>query len=126
MKMSPLLSSMIAVKKQGKLLVGDTGRANLPVCGKCGQVVTPADSRIHPEYFRHDTCLPEALKSTETAELPSSANPYQWVIDWMRGERWSQRQDSTLSQVNDILPLVYALGCYDAGECIQRFFIQQK
>ena len=36
-----------------------------PTCGACGLVMTPADSRINPELFLHDACLPEGLKQKE-------------------------------------------------------------
>ena len=29
-----------------------------PTCGKCGGVMTPANSRKRPELFLHDDCLP--------------------------------------------------------------------
>ena len=35
---------------------------NEPTCGKCGGIMTPQDSRIHPEFFLHDACLPDELK----------------------------------------------------------------
>jgi hypothetical protein len=40
--------------------MGDTKMQ--PTCGKCGGVMTPADSWIHPELFLHDDCLPEELR----------------------------------------------------------------
>lgn len=48
-------------------------------------------------------------------------NPYQPVIDQLFKERWSQRQDSTFDQLTDILPIIYAVGCHDAGDFIKRF-----
>ena len=36
-----------------------------PTCGACGLVMTPADSRIHPELFFHDACLPDELKEKQ-------------------------------------------------------------
>lgn len=33
-----------------------------PKCGKCGKVMTPENSKIHPEYFLHDACLPDDLR----------------------------------------------------------------
>jgi hypothetical protein len=33
-----------------------------PKCGKCGGVMTPKDSKIRPELFLHDACLPDELK----------------------------------------------------------------
>jgi hypothetical protein len=53
-------------------------------------------------------------------------NPYQQVIDQLKKEKWSQRQDSTLDQLSDILPLVYAVGCHDAGDFIKRVIERQK
>ncbi len=32
-----------------------------PMCGKCGLEMTPQNARIHPEFFLHDSCLPEEL-----------------------------------------------------------------
>lgn len=29
-----------------------------PTCGKCGEVMTPENSRLHPEWFLCDGCLP--------------------------------------------------------------------
>jgi hypothetical protein len=51
-----------------------------PTCGKCGQVMTPEDSRIHPEWFLHDACLPTAQpdRNVEIARilgLQFRANP---------------------------------------------------
>jgi hypothetical protein len=37
-------------------------RPDRPRCGKCGVVMTQADSRLRPELFLHDACLPEELK----------------------------------------------------------------
>lgn len=42
-----------------------------PICGKCGRVMRPEDSRIHPEYFLHDACLPDELKPA----VPNSGCP---------------------------------------------------
>jgi hypothetical protein len=36
-----------------------------PTCGRCGKVMTPEDSRIRPEYFLHDACLPDELRPRE-------------------------------------------------------------
>ena len=36
-----------------------------PTCGACGLVMTPADSRIHPELFLHDACLQGELKEKQ-------------------------------------------------------------
>ena len=36
-----------------------------PVCGKCGQVMTPEDARLRPEMFLHDACLPGELHPQE-------------------------------------------------------------
>ncbi len=33
-----------------------------PTCGACGGEMTPENSRIHPEYFLHDACLPAELQ----------------------------------------------------------------
>lgn len=33
-----------------------------PTCGKCGKIMTLADSLISPELFLHDAYLPEELK----------------------------------------------------------------
>ena len=40
-----------------------------PTCGKCGRTMTPADSRIRPELFLHDACLPDELKPAEPSEM---------------------------------------------------------
>lgn len=37
-----------------------------PTCGKCGGVMTPGDSRLRPELFLHDACLPDDLKPVAT------------------------------------------------------------
>lgn len=42
-----------------------------PVCGKCGKVMTPRDSRIHPEMFLHDACLPDMLRENPFAHVVS-------------------------------------------------------
>ncbi len=34
----------------------------VPVCGKCNLPMTPADSRLRPELFLHDACLPAELR----------------------------------------------------------------
>jgi hypothetical protein len=94
---------------------------NKPLCGKCGQAMTPGDSRVHPELFLHDACLPEELKTKVTEKLSEYSNPYQEVIDKLRAEKWSQRQDSARDQLRDIIPIIYAMGCYDAGELIQKY-----
>lgn len=54
------------------------------------------------------------------------SNPYQQVIDQLKQEKWGQRQDATLDQLADILPLIYAVGCYDAGDFIKRILERQK
>lgn len=36
-----------------------------PTCGKCGGVMTPKNARIHPEWFLHDTCLPDECAPIE-------------------------------------------------------------
>ncbi len=46
-----------------------------PVCGKCGKVMTPKDSRVHPEYFLHDACLPYELKPQPEPQAVSSHGP---------------------------------------------------
>lgn len=32
-----------------------------PMCARCGGVMAPADSRVHPEFFPHDSCLPAEI-----------------------------------------------------------------
>lgn len=41
-----------------------------PTCGKCGGVMTPADSRIRPELFLHDACLPAELMEARKPARP--------------------------------------------------------
>lgn len=33
-----------------------------PLCGKCGEVMTPENARMRPELFLHDACLPDELR----------------------------------------------------------------
>src|SRR4051812_10852774 len=51
-----------------------------PVCGKCGKVMTPEDSRIHPEYFLHDACLPEELKIQKVAGSRPVSKSYDQAV----------------------------------------------
>ncbi len=41
-----------------------------PMCGQCGLEMTPENSKIHPEYFLHDACLPDELKPPITKHDP--------------------------------------------------------
>lgn len=45
-----------------------------PICVACGRIMTPEDSKIHPEYFYHDACLPPELRQKHFVDTP---NP--WV-----------------------------------------------
>lgn len=67
-----------------------------PTCEKCGGLMTPDNSRIHPELFLHDRCLPEELRPAEQFQysmlltvniraLPSCAVMLDTVNDFMRG-----------------------------------------
>src|SRR4051812_48532269 len=51
------------------------GRQEEPTCGKCGKVMTPKDSRIHPELFLHDACLPDELKPQPEPMAVASHGP---------------------------------------------------
>jgi len=48
---------------------------NEPICGKCGQVMTPQNSRVHPELFLHDACLPAQDEWDEDFDGDSSVCP---------------------------------------------------
>lgn len=50
--------------------------ANEPTCGKCGGVMTPADSTIHPEYFLHDACLPPELQPVGWGQAHHPQSPH--------------------------------------------------
>ncbi len=39
---------------------------NQPTCAKCGGVMTPGNSRVHPEWFLHDACLPDEVQQRPT------------------------------------------------------------
>lgn len=45
-----------------------TSDADRPVCAKCGEIMTPENSMINPEYFLHDKCLPEKSHGEEIIE----------------------------------------------------------
>lgn len=49
--------------------------AAAPRCGKCGRAMTPKDSRIHPEFFLHDACLPDELKPQPEPMAVASHGP---------------------------------------------------
>lgn len=44
-----------------------------PTCARCGLVMTPANARIHPEFFLHDACLPAELRADSTG--PNAPQP---------------------------------------------------
>lgn len=42
-----------------------------PICEKCGLPMTPQDSRLRPELFLHDRCLPEDLRGDPPPKQPA-------------------------------------------------------
>ncbi len=36
--------------------------SDMPVCYKCGQVMTPQNAQLRPELFYHDNCLPDEFR----------------------------------------------------------------
>lgn len=60
---------------------------------------------------------------TDQTERPY---PYAEVIARIRAERWSQRQDSTIEQLADLIPVANALGLQDAVYFMQRFVSTQR
>lgn len=55
-----------------------------PICGKCGEVMTPETATIHPEYFLHDRCLPvteqEATEQNDAREALNAGGPH--YVSW--------------------------------------------
>ncbi len=77
-----------------------------PTCGKCGEVMTPADSRIRPELFLHDACLPDELKPA-TAGKPRKQSMLYEVCPHCNGA------GGTLGNTN--LPCCKMLGVVETG-----------
>jgi hypothetical protein len=66
-------------------------RMDQPICGKCGKVMTPKDSRIHPEYFLHDACLPDKLKPQPEPIKHAHSITVEW-LHVIRPEGWRDAQ----------------------------------
>lgn len=45
------------------------GFGDAPNCGKCGLAMTPTNSKLRPELFLHDECLPDEIKPIPRADL---------------------------------------------------------
>lgn len=58
-----------------------------PICGKCGRVMTPENSRQRPELFLHDDCLPDELREDRSARVTAYAEIKQLrVVEQQRNE----------------------------------------
>lgn len=71
------------------------------------------DKLIMAGYMRESSAAGERARD-------SSRDPCADVVARVHAERWPQRQDSTLDQLRDLVPVAVALGCYDAADLMRR------
>ena len=85
---------------------------NGPVCGACGLPMSPTDSRLRPELFLHDACLPDELRPQPMAciardsEGPKTHEEARFFNEGFKsGLRVYARESghSTLRSENDLL-----------------------
>lgn len=57
------------------------GEEKMPTCAKCGMPMNPANSKIRPELFLHDACLPTELAQQKTNQSKTLTRQVEEMVD---------------------------------------------